>query len=100
MICDEISNLMQVGKIEDSKTILKAFINRVLAEYKRGFADNDHALMQNTGVCDGLPIHIDVGQFVYNDQIKKPEFHLQELYTKTYKFRMWLNDNYPQSLKF
>lgn len=66
------------------------------SEYRRGLADNDHALMQNTGVSQGNPVHIDVGQFVFNEEVKKSAVSHQELFTKTYKFKLWLRENYPE----
>jgi hypothetical protein len=75
-------------------------LDLILSEYQRGLADNDHALMQNTGVAQGKPVHIDVGQFVMNEQVKDPAVHLQELFTKTYKFKLWLREAYPDLFFF
>ncbi|MFQ5730237.1 MAG: hypothetical protein ACE5GN_07740, partial [Waddliaceae bacterium] len=63
-------------------------------------ADNDHALMQNTGVLEGLPVHVDVGQFVKNEAMKDSAIYNQELFNKTYKFRIWLQDKYPELLSY
>lgn len=95
MLCDEIDASLKHNNINYVNNLLKTLIDQVLSEYRRGFADNDHALMQNTGVFEGEPIHVDVGQFVQNDQVKNPTFYLQELYTKTYKFRLWLREKHP-----
>jgi hypothetical protein len=67
-------------------------------EYYSGYADNDHALMQNTGVFEGRPVHIDVGQFVKEDTIKNPSVYQQELFNKTWKFRNWLRKKHPELL--
>lgn len=95
MLCDQIDEYMSESNETQALTLLKKLINQIMDEYRRGFADNDHALIQNTGVCDGEPIHVDVGQFVFDEEIKNQVFHLQELYTKTYKFRLWLEEKYP-----
>lgn len=100
MLCDEIESLMVTDQLSQAKTLLKTLVNQVLSEYHRGLADNDHALMQNTGVYEGHPIHIDVGQFVNNEKVKSPKFHMQELYTKTFKFRIWLQKRYPSLSTF
>ncbi len=96
MLCDEIDELMVEGYIDQAQEMLASLVDTILDEYHRGFADNDHALMQNTGVFKGKPIHIDVGQFVSEEIVKDPSFHMQELYTKTYKFRLWLREMYPE----
>lgn len=95
MLCDEIDDSMKNKNVDYANSLLKTLVSRVISEYSRGFADNDHALMQNTGVFEGEPIHVDVGQFVQNDQVKDPSFYMQELYTKTYKFRVWLREKHP-----
>lgn len=96
MLCDEIAKNMSCGEIKTAEILLQKLVQRILSEYKSGFADNDHALIQNTGVWEGEPIHIDVGQFVREESVKEESFYLQELYTKTYKFRIWLRQEYPE----
>lgn len=96
MLCSHIEGLMELNKQWESKEFLTKIIALILSEYQRGYADNDHALMQNTGVLDGNPIHIDVGQFVKEERAKDPDFYKQELFNKTYKFRKWLKKKYPE----
>lgn len=96
MLCAYIKKLMSKGDVAEAQHLLSRIIALILSEYKRGYADNDHALMQNTGVLDGLPIHIDVGQFVKNEAAKEPQVYKQELFNKTYKFRKWLRKGYPE----
>ena len=95
MLCEEVDNLMSEEKESQAQLLLQNLVNQFISEYQRGLADNDHALMQNTGVYEGQPIHIDVGQFVTNEAIKTPLFYMQELYTKTFEFRLWLQNHYP-----
>jgi hypothetical protein len=51
--------------------------------------------MQNTGVFEGHPVHVDVGQFVFNPLVQNPDVYHQEIFNKTYKFRKWLEKDYP-----
>ncbi len=99
MLCATLNQMMEAGKAEEAKGLLTRLVKLVLSEYERGLADNDHALMQNTGVFEGDPIHIDVGQFVHNEEIKKSEVANQELFNKTYKFRKWLHKHHPELAK-
>lgn len=96
MLCGTLLEQKENGDLETSKQLIHQLLNTILSEYARGLADNDHALMQNTGVAQGKPIHIDVGQFVFNEDVKQPAVFHQELFTKTYKFKLWLRDNYPE----
>ncbi len=100
MLCSTLLKLKEEEKINEAKELIINLLTLILSEYDRGLADNDHALMQNTGILHGKPIHIDIGQFVKNEQIKDPIIYHQELFTKTYKFKIWLRDAYPESAIF
>lgn len=90
MLCPTIKTMVEEGHHHEVKDLIDRLLVMILHEYERGFADNDHALMQNTGVWQGKPVHIDAGQFIYNDIVKDSAVHWQELYDKTYKFHLWL----------
>ena len=95
MLCPAIDELVAQGKTDQAELLIDRLLAMLLSEYARGFADNDHALMQNTGVLDGHPIHIDIGQFIYNASVKAPKVYKQELYDKTYDFHKWLKIHHP-----
>lgn len=96
MLCDVLMEYHSQGNLEGAQGLINQLLTTILSEYARGLADNDHALMQNTGVAQGKPVHIDVGQFVINEAMKDPAVYHQELFTKTYKFKGWLRENYPE----
>lgn len=95
MLCPAIDQLVKEGRVEEAELLIDRLLVMLLSEYGRGYADNDHALMQNTGVLDGFPVHIDIGQFIYNEIVKAPKVYKQELYDKTYKFHQWLEKRHP-----
>lgn len=90
LLCDKLARLIEQNRIPEARQLLNDLVDLILSEYQRGLADNDHALMQNTGVVGLQPVHIDVGQFVINPAIRLPEIYKQELFSKTFKFRKWL----------
>ncbi len=96
MLCDVLLAYKEERKEREAKTLIHELFQLLLSEYRRGLGDQDHALMQNTGIVDGKPMHIDVGQFVWNEEFKKPFIFHQELFTKMYKFKNWLHYNYPE----
>jgi hypothetical protein len=100
MLCETLLEYKKQADKVKTEFLIENLLALILSEYTRGLADNDHALMQNTGVVDGKPIHIDVGQFVQNEEVKNPLISHQELYTKTYKFKMWLIEHYPDAADF
>ena len=96
MLCDTLLEHKEREELTEAKQLVHRLLNTIISEYARGLADNDHALMQNTGVAQGKPVHIDVGQFVFNEAVKQPAVFHQELFTKTYKFKLWLRSHYPE----
>jgi len=97
LLCDALLEFKNRNDLAGANRLIRQLLTLVLSEYARGLADNDHALMQNTGVSEGRPVHIDVGQFVWNENVKSPSVFHQELFTKTYKFKVWLRDQYPEA---
>ncbi len=95
MLCPAIDKLVAEGHGDQAELLIDRLLTMHLSEYARGYADNDHALMQNTGVLNGFPIHIDIGQFIYNASVKAPKVYKQELYDKTYDFHRWLKIQHP-----
>lgn len=100
MFTDEIARLEKDNQEPAAKALITAFIQQLLSEYQRGLVDTDHAIMQNTGVYQGQPIHIDVGQFTRNPEMRNPSVYTYDLFNKTYKFRQWLREHYPKLADF
>lgn len=96
MLCPTLETMIDRKEIAQAELLIDRLLSMVLLEYLRGYADNDHALMQNTGVWEGFPIHIDVGQFIYNSSVKDPAVFRQELYDKMYKFHLWLKKRHAE----
>ena len=97
-LCSEIDCLMAEGKEDKTKEMLSGLFQLILSEYKRGIADNDHALMQNTGVINGKAFQLDVGAFVVDPLVSDPSIYHQQLFNKYYKFRFWLGEHHPSLL--
>jgi hypothetical protein len=96
MLAPAVNTLVANGKSQEAEELIDRLFVMLLLEYARGFADNDHALMQNTGVLDGNPIHIDIGQFVYNEMVTSADVYHQEMYDKLYLFYVWLKKHHPE----
>lgn len=94
LLTPAIDRLITEGQPVQAEILIDRLLAMLLSEYARGYADNDHALMQNTGVLDGFPVHIDVGQFIRNESVKAPKVYKQELFDKTYQFHRWLKQHH------
>lgn len=100
LLADAINNFMEKHQKDQAEMLIDKLLVMLLSEYLQGYADNDHALMQNTGVLDGSPIHIDVGQFIYNPIVRNPTVFKQEMYNKTTQLRKWLEKNQPTLVNY
>lgn len=96
MLCPTLTHLMEEGHLDQAQELMDHLLDMILSEYKRGLADNDHALMQNTGALGRQAFHIDVGQFVIRPEITHPEIYKKELFSKTYKLHKWLSKHHPE----
>lgn len=92
-LMDESSHTQASQK--EAELLIDRLLVMLISEYQRGIADNDHALMQNTGVLNGRPIHIDIGQFIHNQTVQDPVIYKKEVFDKTFLFHQWLKTQYP-----
>lgn len=97
---EALSDYKQSGDLESARDLLSRMIEMIVSECSRGIVDNDQAFMQNTGVAGGKPVHIDVGQFGFDESYKTPAACGQELFTKMFHLRNWLRDFDPELYDF
>lgn len=83
------------GALEEASRLMHRLVDLLRSEFAQGIADDDHALIQNAGVSDGIPIHLDIGQFVQNPAIQNEQCWKQELFTKGFKLGRWLDKHWP-----
>lgn len=95
MFADTIIDFMEQSSQKEAELLIDRLLVMLISEYQRGIADNDHALMQNTGVLNGRPIHIDIGQFIHNQTVQDPVIYKKEVFDKTFLFHQWLKTHYP-----
>lgn len=74
MFSDVFRRMLERHQMKEAELLISRLHRLFLSDYKRGFNDNDPALLQNTGVVDGYPIHIDIGQLVRDERMKDPDF--------------------------
>lgn len=96
MLCPAIEEMMQKGKSDAAKDLIEQLYALMLSDYARGYFDTDFALMQNTGVVEGKPIHIDVGLFEFDEKMKEPAAFKDNLCQRMDKFGQWLERSYPE----
>ena len=83
MLSDVLQRLKGEGRQAEADRLLSRVMGLLISGYARGYTDNDPALMQNTGVVDGRPIYVDIGQLVHDEEVKDPDVALPLFMIKT-----------------
>lgn len=96
---EPLKKVIAKSSTEETISLLDRLIDMLVYEYSQGIGDHDPALLQNTGVYDGKPFHIDVGQFYFNPRFKEPKGYYQDLFNRTYEMREWLKRINPEAEK-
>lgn len=95
-LADFFKEEMKKNDIQNANLLIDALLQKILSLYERGYGDSDHTLVQNTAVLNGKPLFIDVGGFQKSENYKEKNFQDQEIFNKTYRFRLWLKKRYPE----
>lgn len=93
---EPLQKVLVAAPTEESIALIDRLIDMLVHEYSMGLGDHDPALLQNTGVYNGKPFHIDVGQFYFNPQFKESKGFYQDLFNRTYEMREWLKRMKPE----
>lgn len=100
MIDVYLQKLFEHQELDKAQAMMDKLIAMILGIYQQGFADNDPALIQNTGVAHDMPLPIDMGQLVQNNAAKDESVYKQALFNKTYRLREWLSPRSPETLLY
>lgn len=96
MLADALELFIHANALDLARDQIASLFALIRSDYAAGFVDEDHALLQNTGVLEGRPIHIDVGQIAKRAEAREVSLYRQHLFNKMYKFREWLFERNPQ----
>jgi hypothetical protein len=97
---DKITGHMQRGEIEEAKASIKQLMSLIVNRSKKGFHDRDPNIRTNCGFMGDRAVKIDVGRFVKDEKIKRPEVYLSELVRITGPLRVWLEQEHPALVSY
>lgn len=95
LVHTRIDTLMREGKIEEAKNAVSRILQLIVTRCKKGFQDRDPNIRTNCGFAGECPIKIDVGRFIRNESMKRPDVQRQELMRISKPFGVWLSENHP-----
>lgn len=88
----KVKTLIQNGETDRAEAMIMSTIELLLEENERGFIDLDPAIVKNTAIFNGTPIHIDIGQFAEIDESYDSEFVKQDFLDKIDSFLLWVSE--------
>lgn len=89
-----INEFMAINDIDGAKQLIDKLIALLIEEGQRGLIDKDLLLLQNTGVLEGDPIHIDVGRFIFDESFSVPAQSRHHLEIKLNSLQKWLEEHH------
>lgn len=95
-----LSRLLDQGNLAEAKNHIRSLLRMYVDEYSKGLFDRDHNIMHNTGFCEGLPMHIDVGKLRSDEKMKDPAFFMADLKKVAWeRIDLWMKKYYPKYRK-
>lgn len=92
---DRLRLALNEGNIQSAQQDLSLILNMYITEYQKGIYDRDHGVLQNTGLIDSQPFHLDVGKISKNDRMKEVNYFKKDLELVIWKIDLWIKANYP-----
>lgn len=93
-----LDQLKKRQDIETSKQVVTAMVQLFVSCCQKGYIDEDPVLRKNYGIIGDRAIHIDIGDMVYREDIKKRENYIPHVKEMTESLRKRLVRDYPYLL--
>lgn len=90
MIYPTIAALVKEDQIDEAQQIVDQVAELIVKRCRMGFEDWDPNVRTNCGLEGGRVIKIDVGRFIYNEEMKSPQMRRSELTRITTPFKEYL----------
>lgn len=90
MLEPSLEQMIERGQLGSAQRLIDRVLALLQRDYERGYSDRDPCMMRNTGVCQGKPLHVDVGQIGRHEPVTDQEILAKKLFTKTTELREWL----------
>lgn len=100
MLGPTLEAMIARGEQEQARLLIDRLVGLIESDYGKGLADNDHALLQNTGLVDGRPIHVDTGMLARTPWIADPVARHRTLLRHTAVLQRWLDERAPELASF
>ncbi|MBS0653650.1 MAG: hypothetical protein JSR39_09045 [Verrucomicrobia bacterium] len=93
-----LDQLKKRHDVEGSKKVVSAMVQLFVSCCQKGYVDEDPILRKNYGIIGDRAIHIDIGDMVYREDVKKRENYIPHVKEMTESLRKRLVRDYPYLL--
>jgi hypothetical protein len=83
---------------KDVEDLLISFFNNLSSIYEKNILNNDRHILNNLGIVDDRVVELDIGRFVFDENLNKMDILEKEAYHYTTYLRKWLLKNIPAVL--
>lgn len=98
LIYPTLDRLVFEKKIDQAKDAVSQLIHLFVVCAQKGYVDNDPILRNNYGFFGDRAIHIDIGDMVKNEEVKKRENYIPYIRETTASMKHRLVEQYPELL--
>jgi hypothetical protein len=98
LIYPTLDKLMQENRIDEAKDTVSSIVRLITTCCQKGYVDEDPVLRKNYGLLAGRAIHIDIGSFVKNEEMKHKKNYIPHVKEMTESLRQRLEKNYAALL--
>lgn len=99
LVRDRIAALMLEGKRSEALDVVKALLDHVVSQCKKGYVDQDCKRGCYFGFAEDKVIHFDPGKILYDPAAKKPAYFQREILKVGKKLEDWLCDRFPDLIE-
>lgn len=95
-----LPRVVQKNNHKEIKQIIRAYFNVVASRAKKHIVNKDRKGMEsNYGIMANQSFEIDIGSFIFDDNLKNTNEQLREIHACTIDMRKWMKKNYPHGVQ-
>ncbi len=95
-----LSSAIENDQTDTAQQMIKSLLQLIVSRCSKGITDLDNMDNDNYGWAENQAIHLDIGRFVQNEEMKKPSICHQEVIRVTSPLADYLKKNSPELFQY
>jgi hypothetical protein len=95
-----LSSAIKNHQTETAQRMIKSLIQLIVSRCSKGITDLDNMDNDNYGWAENHALHLDIGRFVQNEEMKKPSVYYQEVIRVTSPLADYLKKKSPELFQY